>query len=89
MDQNYYTLEAGWRLYASLNYFINVSGNGLSPVECYAITGNNGDLLLIEPSGTILNKTKIILIEENELENIVRKISAIFSSHKFVNSRHI
>ena len=37
---------------AALNWVINVSGNGLSPVQCQAITWNNDDFLSVKLQGT-------------------------------------
>ena len=42
-----YLIEAGWRIFASLNSIIIGSYNGLSPFRWQAITWTNGDLLLI------------------------------------------
>ena len=46
-------------LYASLNWAIIGSGNGLSPVWCQAVTWTNADFLLITPLGTDFNEILI------------------------------
>ena len=45
-------LEAEWRIYASLNWVIIGSDNGLAPVQRHAIIWTNAVILLIGPSGT-------------------------------------
>ena len=45
-------IEAEWRMYASLNWIIIGSDNGLSPVRRQAIIWTNGGILLIGPLGT-------------------------------------
>ena len=42
-------IEAEWRIYASVNYTINGSDNGLSPGRRHAIIWTNAGLLLIGP----------------------------------------
>ena len=53
-------IEAEWRIYASLNWVIIGSDNGLSPVRRQAITWTNVGILLIGPLGTNFSE---ILIE--------------------------
>ena len=45
-------IEAQWRIYASLNWVIIGSDNGLSPVRRQAIIWTNAGILLIGPLGT-------------------------------------
>ena len=51
-DISYELIEAKWRIYASLNWVIIGSDNGLSPVRCQAIIWTNAGILLIGPLGT-------------------------------------
>ena len=51
-DISYELIEAEWRIYASLNWVIIGSDNGLSPVRCQAIIWTNAGILLIGPLGT-------------------------------------
>ena len=46
------TIEAEWRIYASLNWVIIGSDNDLSPVRRQAIIWTNAGILLIGPWGT-------------------------------------
>ena len=45
-------IEARWRIYASLNWVLICSDNGLSPVRRQAIIWTNAGILLIGPLGT-------------------------------------
>ena len=45
-------IEAEWRIYASLNWIIIGSDNGLSPVRRQAIIWNIAGIMLIGPLGT-------------------------------------
>ena len=47
-----YFIEAEWRIYASLNWVIIGSDNGLSPVRRQAIIRTNAEILLIGTLGT-------------------------------------
>ena len=49
-------IEAEWRIYASLNWVIIGSDNGLSPVRRQAIIWTNVGILLIWPLGTNFNE---------------------------------
>ena len=49
--------EAEWRIYASLNWVIIGSDNGLSPVRRQAIIWTNAVVLLIGPLGTNFSET--------------------------------
>ena len=46
------TLGVWWCTYASVNWIIIDSGNGLAPVRCQAIARPNADLLSLGLSGT-------------------------------------
>ena len=52
--------ETEWRIYASMNWAITASDNGLSPDWRQTIIGINAGILLIRPSGTNFSE---ILIE--------------------------
>ena len=54
-----YLIEAEWRIYASLNWVIIGSDNGLLPVRCQAIIWTNAGILLIWPLGTNFNEMLI------------------------------
>ena len=62
-------------IYASVNWVSIVSGNGLSPVRCEAITWNNAALLSIGPLGKKLqwdfNRNSNIFIQEHVFESVV------------------
>ena len=63
-------------MYASMNWVIIGSGNGLSPDRRQAITWTNADLFIVSwTPGNIfqwnLNRNSIIFIQENAVENIV------------------
>ena len=55
----YKLIEAEWRIYASLNWAIIGSDNGLSPVQREAIIWTNAEILLIGPSET--NFSEIVI----------------------------
>ena len=48
----YQLLLTEWRIYASVNYTIIGSHNGLSPIRRQAIIWTNAGILSIEPLGT-------------------------------------
>ena len=52
-------IEVEWRIYASLNWVIIGSDNGLSPVRRQAIIWTNAGILLIGPLGT--NVSEILI----------------------------
>ena len=52
-------VEAEWRIFASLNWVIIVSDNGLSPVRRQAIIWTNAGILLIGPLGTSFSEILI------------------------------
>ena len=80
-------IEAEWRIYASLNWAIIGSDNGLSPVWCQAIIWTNARILLIWPLGTNFSEilTEIITVSfkkciwERRLQNGVYFPSASMS----------
>ena len=51
-----FLIEDEWRIYASLNWIIIGSDNGLSPVWCQAIIWTNAGILLIGTLGTNFNE---------------------------------
>ena len=63
------------RIHASGNWSSIVSGNGLSPVRCQAITWSNAGLLSIGLPGNSfqwnLNRNCIIFMQENAFENVI------------------
>ena len=65
------------------NLTIIGSDNGLSPDRRQAITWTNVGILLIGTLGTnfseMLIEIQYIFIQENALENVVRKLAAILS----------
>ena len=77
-------IEAEWRIYASLNWVIIGSDNGLSPVRCQAIIWIIVGILLIGPLGTnfseILNGIQTVLLKnfiwKRRLQNGVYFVSA-------------
>ena len=72
----------------SVNWVSIGSGNGLSPVWHQTITWANAGLLSIGPLGTNFSEIRIkiqIFIDENAIENVVRKMSAILSWPQCVN----
>ena len=54
-----YLIEAEWRIYASLNWVIIGSDNGLSIVRRQAIIWTNAGILLIGPLGTKFTEISI------------------------------
>ena len=52
-------MEAGWRIYVSVNYVNFGSANVSSPELCQAIIKTNADLLSIGPLGT--NYSEILI----------------------------
>ena len=52
-------IEAEWRIYASVNFTIIGSDNGLSPDRRQAIIWTNAGILLIWPLGTNFSETLI------------------------------
>ena len=52
-------IEAEWRIYASVNFTIISSDNGLSLDRCQAIIWPNAGILLIGPSGTNFSEIEI------------------------------
>ena len=73
----------------SLIIFIG-SDNGLTPGRRRAIIWTNPGISLVEPLGKKLqwnlNRNSYIFIQENALENVVRKMSAILSRPQCVNT---
>ena len=68
-------MEAEWRIYASVNYTIMVSDDGLSPGRHQAIIWTNAGILLGEHSGT--NSSEIIIeIEIFSFTNLHLKVSS-------------
>ena len=59
LDISYELIEAEWRIYASLNWVIIGSDNGLSPVRRQAIIWTNAGILLIGPLGTSFSEILI------------------------------
>ena len=74
---------------------ITGSDNGLSPGRRQAIIWTNDGILFIRPLGTnfseILIENSYIFIQENALENVVWKLSAILSQtqYEYCKSYHI
>ena len=68
-------IEAEWRIYASVNYTIIGSDNGLSPGRRQAIIQTNAGILLIGTLGTNLDET-FIKIEIFSLTNLHLKVSS-------------
>ena len=67
-------IEAGWRIYASVQHDNIASDNGLSPGRRQAIIWSNAVILLIGPIGTnFSNGNLYIFIQENALANVVWK----------------
>ena len=68
------------------------SGNGLAPIWRQAFTWTNVDLLTIVPIQTNVNKILIEReknsFEENSVENVVCKMSAILSRPQHINMLH-
>ena len=80
-----FTILVWWELIRHIeartcvNWIIIGAGNVLLPVRCQAITWTNAVLLSLEnkfPWG--FNQTTSIFIQENEVENVICKLSAIF-----------
>ena len=55
-------IEAEWRIYASLNWVIIGSDNGLSPGRRHAIIWTNAGILLIGPLGTNYSENLIAIL---------------------------
>ena len=68
-------IEAGWCMYASVNWVIIGSDNGLLPVWCQAIIWINADNSSIRPEGTYFNEVLFeiqkFLIQENAFESVI------------------
>ena len=68
-------MEAEWHIYASVNYTIMGSDNGLSPGRRQAIIGTNAGILLIGPLRTnfseIVIEIKIISLRNFLFESVV------------------
>ena len=79
-------IEARWHIYASVNWVIIRSGNGLLLTWCQAIIWTCDNKLFIEPLGTdfIEVKKKMLSIQENAVENVVCKMAAILSHPRCV-----
>ena len=71
----HYLIEAEWRIYASVNYTIFGSDNGLSPGRRQAITWPNAGILLIGPLGTNFSEI-FIEIKTFSLTNLYLKVSS-------------
>ena len=91
---NDWLIEAEWRIYASLNWVIIGSDNGLSPVRHQAIIWTNAGILLIGPLGTnfgeILIRIQTFSFKKlhlkRRLQNDVYFVSASMS---WVNNREL
>ena len=68
-------IEAEWRIYASLNWVILGSDNGLSPVRRQAIIWTNSGILLIWHLGTNFNEM-LIEIQTFPFKKIRLKMSS-------------
>ena len=75
-------------IYSSLNWVINRSDNGLSPVRRQANICTSDGILLIGPLETnfseILNQNSNIFNQEIAFENVVCKIATIWSRPQVV-----
>ena len=69
-------IEAQWRIYASVNYAIIGSDNGLSPGRRQAIIWTNDVILLIGHLGTNFNDFFFIKIKTFSLTNLYLKVSS-------------
>ena len=78
VSRRFNSIEAEWRIYASLNWAITGSDNGLSPVRRQAIIWTNAGILLIGALGTNFNE---ILIEIHTFS--FKKIHLKMSSAKW------
>ena len=71
-------------IYASLNWVIIGSDNGLSPVRRQAIIWTNAGILLIEPLGTNFREI-LIGIQTFSFKNVVCKMASFLSRPQWVN----
>ena len=80
------TLEAGWRIYASVNYTNTGSDNSLSPVRPQAITWTNAGILSIDPLGTnfsdILIEIQVFSFKKMQTKMSSAKMTVILSGLK-------
>ena len=77
-----------WRIYASVNYAIIASDNGLLPVRRQAIIWTNDGLLfgrLRTNFSDFFHQSEIVFLQENGYQNIVCKVAAIYSLPQCVN----
>ena len=74
-------------IYASVNWIIIGSGNGLSPVRRQGITGTDADLLSIGSSGTNFSeiRVKIQTFHKNAFKNVFCETAAILSREEWVS----
>ena len=83
----FWLIEAEWRIYASLNWVIIGSDNGLSPVRRQAIIWTNAGILLIGPLGTTqwkFHRNWNIFIQVIAFKNVC-KMASILSQPQWVN----
>ena len=85
--------EAEWHMYASVNYTIIGSDNGLSPPRRQAIIWTNDGLLLIRTFGRNFSEIAIKLqknfLIENTFENVSCKMATILSLLQCVKGLYI
>ena len=89
-------MEAEWRIYASVNYSIMGSDNGLSPVRRQAIIWTNVGVLLFGPLGTnfseIVIEIEIFSFTKLHLKVSSAKVAAILSRPqcvKYMELQHV
>ena len=84
-------MEAEWHIYASVNYTITGSDNGLPPVQgCQAIIWTNAGILLIGPLGKnfsdIITKIHTFSLKNLYLKVSSAKVAAILSQPQCVKN---
>ena len=75
-------------MYVSVNWAINGSGNGLSPVRRQTITWSNAVYCQLDPWELVSVKFELEFypfIQENAFENVAAKRAAILSRGRWVN----
>ena len=74
-------IETEWRIYASVNWTIFDSDNGLSPGQRQVIIWTNAGILLTGPLGTsfteILIEIQTFSFKKKAFENVIWKMGAI------------
>ena len=86
-------MEAEWRIYASVNYTIMGSDNGLSPGRHQAIIWTKAGIFLIGPNGTnfseIIIEIEIFSFTNLHLKVLSAEVAAISSWPQCVKKLHI